>query len=192
MLWGCLGVAKCPFGHTNPKSWFLPESKNWFLIPCWTSGFLRFVTKLKLNKHFNMLASYRSSMFFVQKTELTLGISISVMEPWEEQGPEKYFVRDQKSAAQRWNRTPFALSPKKIPALYQGGKGLGRVSPSPLWWGERAGKAFVFLLKCWMLFSQVLKNRQTSVIKLFAELQEPHLFVSDSKLACSESKEGSI
>ena len=136
------------------KSWFLPESRNWFPIPCWTSGFLRFVTKLKLNKHFNMLASYRSSMFFVQKTELTLGISISAMELWEEQGTEKYFVRDQKSAAQRWNRTPFALSPKKIPALYQGGRGLGRVSPSPLWWGERAGKAFVFLLKCWMLFSQ--------------------------------------
>ena len=128
MLWGCLGVAKCPFGHTNPKSWFLPESKNWFLIPCWTSGFLRFVTKLKLNKHFNMLASYRSSMFFVQKTELTLGISISVMEPWEEQGPEKYFVRYQKSEQQRWNRHPFAQFLQvfqKDPCFVSGRKGAG-------------------------------------------------------------------
>ena len=103
-------------------------------------------------------------------------------------------MRDQKSAAQRWNRTPFALSPKKIPALYQGGKGLGRVSPSPLWvmGGEGWKSLCVPSQMLNVIFPKFSKNRQTSVIKLFAELQEPHLCVSDSKLACSESKEGSI
>ena len=79
MLWGCLGVAKCPFDHTNLGFYLKAETGS--QSHAGSQGFLRFVTKLKLNKHFNMLASYRSSMFFVQKTELTLGISISVMEP---------------------------------------------------------------------------------------------------------------
>ena len=43
-----------------------------------------------------------------------------------------------------------------------------------------------------VIFPKFSKNRQTSVTKVFAELPEPHLFVSDYKLACSESKVGPI
>ena len=102
----------------------------------------------------------------------------------------------QKSAAQRWNRHPFAQFLhflQKDPCFVSGRKGAGLDFSILLVVSMRGLEKPLCSFSNVLCYSpQVLKNQQTAVIKLFAELPEPHLFVSESKLACSESKVGPI
>ena len=112
-----------------------------------------------------------------------------------------YFVRHQKSAAQRWNRHLFSqfLHFLQKDPCFVSGKGLGfsilLVVSMRGWWGE----TFVFLFKCWMLFSQSFQriSKQQSLSYLVSCRNLICLCLlciktSEFKLACSESKVGPI